>query len=667
MPPRRTSATLPHTKRLLPMAAGLLGLGTLALAGDTPCPVGTPVGSYRCCPIDNVYVSILGAPGTVVAHAPPVDDATVAVPFSPGFAFSFFGVPKAVVSISTNGIADFIAPGSPSFLTAHPGDEALPNDCVMPWHDDLILTPAAGSIVAYNFGFPPYGAPNLTIQWTEMATWTGPGTGAGSISFQAVLYGTGHPLAGMVDFKYDRTDPAPIMAPCAVAPAGTSTYATSATVGLESAPGPTGEVIGVEATDRGAGNFSIPPCDIRFTPATFTGAEGDQSASMVLEPQEPFCTIVGLPGTFSVGPNCTGLPCQDDQHSSLGSGVEIFLPFFWKFNLLGRLFQTYTLSPNGFLNFGPGQWSVTGVPNALLPGTPETEATLAPFWDSLEGTLPGPGVFYRTDGLPGCRVLTIEWSHFGAFVPPGRDCVAAGDISFQIKLFEGSAGMLLPSLPPCPYDLVAPGIGNDRIEFHYAMTNVVAPFSATIGYENHKGTIGASLSSSPVLAAPPTLPGGVPAKVVIDTCDFGVFRTYGFPTDPPGPPFCIPEILANCVPPRIGNPFGLRMTGVAPGVPGFFAIDFGGAMPGTRTPVPCGGLPFPSVGTLWVFPPTVFLFPCGVTTTGPGPCEGGCCLAATIPPDPALVGFTVFVQGVAVPAGAPPLQLTQGAKVTIGA
>ncbi|MGH7151318.1 MAG: hypothetical protein ACREIU_11505, partial [Planctomycetota bacterium] len=498
----------------------------------------------------------------------------------------------------------------------------------------------------------------------------------GAITFQAILYDSTHPtLPNSIEYRYDRATTPPVMGPCAVSlTAGFSSFADSATVGTDSASGASASNVGVDATERGAANVAFPPSDLRLLPISFAGGEGDHSATMTVLPQEPFCSIVGVPGTVAVGPSCSGTPCYDDEQTATIDGAVIPLP--WKFSLAGRSFRSVTMGANGYVKLGPGQWGVAGVPNTLLPGTAEPEGMLAAFWDDLESSAAGPAMFYRVDGAPGCRVMTFEWSHWGVFVGVSGDClVAPGDVSFQVKLFEGSAGSLASSAGPCPYDLVVPGNGNDRIEYHYDHAGFTgALFTATIGWENHKGTLGGVLAGSPAIAALPLDPaGGGPGKVVIDSCDFGLVRYYGDANTnaAAGVASCPPEILGNAVPPRIGNSFGLSMVGSSPLALGFLLLDFGGPLPGTKLPVPCGGFPTP-FGVFWVNPygPASVILPCGLTTPGVG-CAGSCKLDLPIPLDPALVGGLVFVQAAAVtPAAIPPLglliELSEGAKIAIG-
>ncbi|MCI0587021.1 MAG: hypothetical protein L0323_09300 [Planctomycetes bacterium] len=652
-------------KAYFPVAAGALLLPNPALlAQDTPCPPGTPIPcSYRIEPIPNGYATILGAAGTVVLpFGVGADDATLPVPFAPGFTFSFYCAPAASpLAVCTNGFANF-GGASTAFNNLHPGDEGMPNNAIMPWHDDQIFpvpTPVPAPAVAYNFGF--YGPGSLVVQWTNMASWTGLGTGAGSISYQAVLWSASSATPNVIEYRYDRSSPPPVMAPCSVTTTGTSTFAVSATIGTDNAALTPAGNIGVDATDRGAANSAFPPCDLRLVSTPFIGAEQNHSLTAALLPQEPFCHIEGLPGTVAIPPACAGTPCYDNEPSSRTVGAQIALP--WKVNLAGRAMRHAQMDSNGYLTLGGGTFaSVTA--NTALPNPALPEAMLAPFWDSLEGVAaPGgtSGMFYRVDGVPGCRVVTFEWHSMGPNAGGSGDCVGgAGNVSFQVKIHEGSAGSLGSSTPPCPYDVVVPGEGNDRIEYHYDHAAFVAGgFTATIGIENHDGSVGASVPGSPSLTAPPA---GM--KWVIDPCDSGIVRYYGDATTVcPAPGACLPELKTNGVPPRIGNAFGLEIIGGQAGV-ALLNVFFGPPLPGLGTPVPCGGAPTPR-GTFWA-PVGVILLPTSVAA-GPG-CENGAFWSVPIPPAPALVGSYVWAQAgnMVLPGPSACVELTEGAKIILG-
>jgi hypothetical protein len=642
------------------MGAAALLLAPLAPSQDTPCPAGAAISSYRSDPIVPGFITILGDPGTVTAHVPPADDVTLAVPLPVTFPFSFYGVAKTQVNVCTNGYVDFNAAGSTIASNRHPGDASAPNDCAMAWHDDLVVVSPTSS-VTYNFGFP-YGPDTMTVQWTDVGNFVDvvPAlTGRGSFTFQCVLYSGMHPMfPNRVEYRYDRTTAPPVMSPCQTSPTnGTIVYATSSTIGTDNASGASGTNHGHDSTERGAGNHVFPPCDLRLTPLSFTGGEGAQGGTAVLALQEPFCSIAGLPGTVAVGAPCVAGACYEDDSSSRLDGVAIDLP--WKVNYFGRVMRTATMGTNGLLHLGPGLWSSTANFSNLAvspPSTADPEAMLAPFWDDLEGS-PLSGMFYRVDGMPGCRVMTFEWLGFGPFLTPGADCTpGAGSISFQVKLYEGSAGGLFPT--PLCYDPV-PGKGNDRIEFHYDHAGFVpGPFTATIGIENHKGTVGIAGLPGTANVAPPA--GG--SKVVFDLCDFGQVRYYGDATTIPGTTLPAAELKTNGVPALLGNPFALEvMASAVPGTPAFsfLVLDIGGPIPGLKTPVPCGGAPFPGVGTLWVNLASSLIFS-----------KPGCCVTydLPIPAIPSLVGGVLFAQGACLtfgPAG-PVFLLTEGGKLIIG-
>jgi len=653
-------------RRFLFLSSVLPLVAPPAAAQPPPCPAGVSVTSYRVEPIPNGFSSIVGLPGTVVVHLPVADDVTFGVPIPVAGVFdgfSLYGVAKAVVNINSNGFVDFNVTGTTGAVTAtneHPGDaSATPNDCAMPWHDDLIVFNPT-STVSYNFG-AAYGPQTMTIQWTDMSNWTPSGSNPGSITFQGVLYSSTHPTKpNEVEFRYDRTTSPTTLLPCEGV--GGTNGAISATIGTDNAlPEPLN--IGVDATDRGAGNNVFPPCDLRLVPASFSDGTMAHSATLSTAPADPWCSIVGLPGTVPTGIACTAGGCKDDEGSSHSAGVPIALP--WKFNFYGRWFRNAVMHSNGFLRLGAG--SVPGsAANASMPSTPEPEAVLAPFWDDLETTDP-IGMYWRVDGVPGCRVMTFEWVNLGHFGGgPGGDCAANGNISFQVKLFEAGAGALVQSTGTCPYDAVIPGNGNDRIEFHYDHAGFASSifFDASIGVEDHKGFVGAMTPLSPFETAPPTSVTGAPQKVVITPCECGTVRYYGDAnTAPPGS--CLPEIKTNGVPPRIGNPFGLQVVGASPASPAFLLIDVTAPPAGLKLPVPCGGFGPTPFGTFWVNFPAATILPVGVTSPGSG-C-GGCFAASLpIPADPIFLCATIYAQFAVVGLAPFAIQHTEGAKIVIG-
>ena len=623
------------------------------------CPAGAPVASYRVSPIANAYATIVGDPNTTTLFGfalPPLDDASVAVPLPAGFPFAFYGVPRTAMNVCTNGFVDFAAAGQPSFTNEQPGDGAAPNDCAMPWHDDLVL-PTAGSKVAWNAGF--YGPQTLVVEWRNVGTFTGSTVPTSLFSFQCVLHASDHPTwPDAIEFRYDRTSAPPTLVPCfAWSP---STQAVSATIGTDGPSPQDAANAGVDAAERGAANSKFPPSDLRLTPASFAGSEQDASFTASLLTQEPYCSIAGLPGTVAVASPCLGPDCYADDNSAQVSGVQIALP--WKFNLAGRPVRHANMNSNGYLQLGEGTFS-PGSANALLPGPAEPDGVLAPFWDDLAGAGGASGMFGRVDGPAGCRIATFEWKHFTRHLWPGGNCAGGpGIVSFQVKLFEGGAGAPSSATGSCPYGLVQPGIGEDRVEFHYDHAGFApGPFAATIGFENHKGTLGGTFVAGVANAAPPA---GM--KCVLVPCAAGTVRTFG-EANRNHPAGCFPEFRTNGVPPRIGNPLELQVVGASPAAAAVLVLRLDSLAPGGSIPVPCGGIASP-FGTFWVDPlgPLTLLV---LTATAPGgPCSGSAAVPMQIPNDSTLVGAVASAQWAvvqALPVGLG-VEWTEAARVTVG-
>jgi hypothetical protein len=633
----------------------------LRAQGETPCSPFFTLQSYRTEPVPNVFNSIVtSGAGTPLVFGN-ADDADAAVVFPPCFTFSYYRIAQTSIRVCTNGFAQFTGLANSTFTNTHPDDTLAPEQAIFPWFDDLHL--AGTGTVQYLFDCTP-AFETLTVEWNGVRNF--PAASTAVFTFQMILYASTHSLLpDRIEFRYDRST-SPNLPACFNA----LTAAESATVGCEGGFTPIpGNLGGIEATDRGAGNERFPECDIRISPTVKTLALS--SASMTTSVQGPFCTIVGLLGTNQVPNSCTGNPCPDEEESAFTGGAQI--PFPWKVNFLGRIYSSVNMNPNGLLELGAGNFGGAAA-NLALPSPTQQNALLAPFWDDLEGAGPGSGMYWRVDGLPGCRVMTFEWVGKGSKAGLTGDCATGGGfLSFQVKIYEGSAAATVPSVPVCPYDVVIPGTGNDRIEYHYDLANFLpGPFSASIGYEDHAGLfVGASLPGTPTITGPPTTPPPVtPMMVTIDTCDCGQVRFYGDRTNNQSitsVPSSLPEIKANCVDPILGNPFGLQMVGSSAGLFPFLAIDLSGGIPGMRTPVPCAGLPFFGI-TLWVNPSTSVILSYPPTTGGNGLHPGCANASLPIPIFPGLVCAPIFAQWVAVGiiSGQIVWEATEGAKIVIG-
>jgi len=653
-------------------------LWSLALAGallstqlpaQATCPAAATADSYRVVVIPNAFSTITTDPAATNVYDATVGSFTnvYTAPIALPAPFTFFGMAKTQYVVSTNGFLTFTSnPGQVSSQNAHPGDFNQPNDFVAPFWDEHIGTAAttpAGSI----WSLYPAADGSLTVEWNNMQLLVDGTalTGIGSYSFQAKLFSSTHATKpNQIEFHYDPASVPTPQTPCPSLTGWYSMFAMSATVGLENAFG----TVGVDATERGAGTPTLPKVGYRFLAASYKTRDLAAGAFYtVTSGPAPFCHIEGLPGTTEFTNPITGLPscasCVDDNGSARLAGQLFDLP--WKFVLYGRPYRTADVSPNGHIDLGPGVFDITG---SAMFGPSEVDAAIAPLWGDWEGITPSDlcgaaqtSMFWRVDGVPGARVLTVEWHDMHNADGAAGDCLAgANHCSFQARLFEGSAGAYTCSPAGCPgpgtTTGVGLGVGDDLIQFQW---DSPCGLSAPSGIENWRGTSTNSATPSP---------GG---SVTFNPCDEGTTRFYGNANVTPGSPpgvLCVPEITGNGVPPLLGNPFGLAIVGATPGAAGFLLIDGSAPIAGTSLPVPPGGLPLP-FGTLWVPFPSTVLIAAGAVA-GSGPCAGSLNASLPIPVTPALVGGVVYAQFISVVVPVLPfgigLEATEGAKIRIG-
>lgn len=631
------------------LATLLLAAAPVAAAQDA-CGGSSLVTSYRVLPGAD-FADITGLPGSVTLLGPGADDATAAVAFPSGFAFSFYGTPRTGLTACSNGWLSFEAAPAAFADNAHPGDAAGPNEAICAWFDDLVLLDPQAA-VSWRADLP---AQTLTVQWSRVSTCASkaPLAGEGDFSFQAVLFGSAHPTrANEIELRHDHLGStlAPIAA-CGSPLAGTA--AVSATVGVE---GPALAAGALDPTDRGAANEVFPPHGLRLLPhdqrATgFTGVvdvefppvfcHRETSEDVVFLPEEPCAT-----------------PCYGDESSS--SLLGGFIPLPWKFGFFGRHVASASMTAGGYVALGEG-FAQGDLPDGPLgdPGLPN--AVLAGWGDALEGTV-GSEYQYRVVGEPGCRVMAFEWHDWSDELPPAGDCgIGGGAVTIQVKLYEAGAGELVATSGGCPIDAVLPGTGDDSVAFELELESP-GPFSATVGMESHDGQAGITVGSN--LAAP-LLPD---ARFLADPCDLGTVRFYGDgnTNDAFGN---VPELLTNGVQPLHGNLFGLRMEGCSPGYDTLLYLDLSPLLPGTGIPCPCGGYQG-GLGTFWVTPGgpltlVLALGPADASASG----KGSKAIDLLLPNDPLLAGATFFAQMIATtkPAGQKrKVELTEGAKITIG-
>jgi len=153
----------------------------------------------------------------------------------------------------------------------------------------------------------------------------------------------------------------------------------------------------------------------------FTGSAVAQSSSMYTRSacQGPYTTVFGQPGT-------NFLLAGDDVTASLSLAP---IPF----SVFGQPFTELRVGTNGYITVGAATRSLS---NATLP-TGASGVALYPFWDDLDADIlvnASTGIYWRQDGAAPNRVVTIEWYQVGHF----NHSAETGDITFQVRLFEGS-------------------------------------------------------------------------------------------------------------------------------------------------------------------------------------------------------------------------------------
>jgi hypothetical protein len=647
----------------------LLLSGLEAPAQYIPCTTpGFAVNGYSWIPLPRDYVEIDGLPGTVVVAGPGGcgNDTMVGIPLPPNLQFYFSGnnlwinAFMSVDGVLTNGPlpypAPWVKPNEPMGISA---------GSICPWWDDLIMSlPDSKLLFRSDTDFFICEWKSLQLARTVAASGC---SGSGSFSFQVKVYSNAHPtLPNHIEFHYGPHVP-PVTMPCDPAIAATdSGYLPSASVGICGYWNntPIGGNEGTDPTDRGAANIVFPTTDYRFAPLIWDGAEGEQFFTWTQVPQEPFCSIEGLPGTNSVGPSCAPEACYSRGDSSWYDGALIPVP--WKMSLEGRAVQSVSMNAEGQLRLGPGRFSNADY-NTWLPATSPTPgplfAFLAPFWDSdLQGG-PDTRMLWRVDGLPGCRIMTFEWLRFHDFSGSFGSCTTgSGSLSFQVKLFEGYAGAYAPS--GCPHPPVW-GQAFDRIEFLYDHAAFVAGnFTATICAANHDTNHAAQVLGSPFLNAP--APG---MKWVIRSCDVGTLRHFGEPTTnaPPGLQQQL-DLAGNGVPPNVGNAWGINVTGGTPGGQAILLVGPGNLVTSTGSAAPCGGVEFGPIRA-WVNPlsSSTLVFGLG-TLAGTSTSDGCTSLAVPIPFSAALVGQAFHLQAASAFTSGPAIyvEATQAMRVIIG-
>ncbi|MBK7964627.1 MAG: lamin tail domain-containing protein [Bacteroidetes bacterium] len=155
-------------------------------------------------------------------------------------------------------------------------------------------------------------------------------------------------------------------------------------------------------------------------------------------------------------------------------GTSPFMPIGFNFLYNGVSYSQFFAHSDGYIGFGATAAGTAA--NALNAGLTTSRPLLAPYWDDISGfggVNPGIGT-YATTGLPGSRVLTVEFLNWRIFWN------GPNALSFQVKLYEAS------------------GV----VEFIYRQEGIPTASTASVGITAAATGAGNFLSLSDVTAAP---------------------------------------------------------------------------------------------------------------------------------------------------------------------
>ncbi|OGL42779.1 MAG: hypothetical protein A2161_04255 [Candidatus Schekmanbacteria bacterium RBG_13_48_7] len=148
----------------------------------------------------------------------------------------------------------------------------------------------------------------------------------------------------------------------------------------------------------------------------------------------------------------TGISSDDDY-------ISVTLPFTFKF--YGIDYTTVIISANGYLTFGTSGSSYS---NTSIPNTSSPNALIAVFWDDLDPSYGGIGIFHKTTGISPDRKFVVLWNE----IPHHSD--STNHLTFEIILEETT----------------------NKIQFQYeSMTGTYGDGnSASVGIESETGANG---------------------------------------------------------------------------------------------------------------------------------------------------------------------------------
>jgi hypothetical protein len=138
-----------------------------------------------------------------------------------------------------------------------------------------------------------------------------------------------------------------------------------------------------------------------------------------------FTALVGADSVRNTSGSATGMIAD----GVISAPINIGFPFVY----MGSIYSSCRVSTDGYLTFNTsGSNTAT---NALATNT-TLRPTIAPLWDDLDGNS-GSGKFsYKTEGVPGSRVFTVEWLNW-----EWNWNVGSAVISFQVKLYEANGAV----------------------------------------------------------------------------------------------------------------------------------------------------------------------------------------------------------------------------------
>ena len=139
--------------------------------------------------------------------------------------------------------------------------------------------------------------------------------------------------------------------------------------------------------------------------------------------------------TTAFSPLASGTPAPTPTPMLLvDTGNTPALPLGFTFRFEGVNYTSVVATSDGYLSFNPNAATVgSDYGNDMGAVHQGNDPLVAALWDDLSGTQPGAAASYVVTGTAPNRVFTFEWLNWG-----WDYSAAAGSVSFQIKLREGS-------------------------------------------------------------------------------------------------------------------------------------------------------------------------------------------------------------------------------------